>query len=69
MWCLWKERNGRIFHDKRNSIEKVWHMVKDKLISSIQSMQWNDEETLILADEIHIMEFWGPEKTHMDGLR
>ena len=39
MWCIWKERNGRIFRDKSNCIEKVWQMVRDNLLSSIRSMQ------------------------------
>ena len=63
MWFLWKERNGKIFHDKSNIIEKVWQMVKDNLLSSIRSMQWHGEDKLIPADETHIMEFWGIDKT------
>ena len=38
MWCLWKERNGRIFRDKRNNIEKVWKTMKYNLLSSIRIM-------------------------------
>ena len=67
MWCLWKERNGRIFRDKSNNIEKVWQMVKDNLLSSIRSMQWHDEDKLIPADETHIMEIWGIDRTQMAG--
>ena len=68
MWCIWKERNVRIFRDKHNCIEKVWHMVRDNLLSSIRSMQWHDEDKLIPADEVHIREFWGVDKTQLDGI-
>ena len=39
MWCLWKEEKARIFRDQRRYSEAVWNTVKDKLLSSIWSMQ------------------------------
>ena len=38
MWCIWKERNARIFKDQRSDAEMVWKTVKDNLLSCIQSM-------------------------------
>ena len=32
-------------------------------------MQWHDEDKLIPADEMHIGEFWGLDKSQMDALR
>ncbi|KAM7469441.1 hypothetical protein LguiA_007624 [Lonicera macranthoides] len=28
LWCVWKERNARIFEDKEENEEKVWQRVK-----------------------------------------
>ena len=69
MWCIWKERNGRIFRDKCSSIDKVWQMVRENILSSIKRMQWHDEDKLIPANEIHVGEFWHLDKPQLDGLR
>ena len=68
MWCLWKERNGRIFRDKSNNIENLWKTVKDNLLSTIRSMHWHDQDKLISAEEIHITNHWGLDKTQVAGL-
>ena len=69
MWCIWKERNGRIFRDNRSSPDEVWKWVRKNLLSSIKSMQWHDEDKLMPTDEIHVEEFWGLDKPQLDGLR
>ena len=38
MWCVWKERNARIFRDQCKDMEAVWNTVQDNLISSIRCM-------------------------------
>ena len=68
MWCIWKEKNGRIFRDKLSSPDRVWQMVRENILSTIRSMQWHDEDKFIPADEIHVGEFWGLDKSQLDGL-
>ena len=43
-------------------------MVRGNLLSSIRSMQWHNKDKLIPADEVHIGEFWGLDKSQMDGI-
>ena len=69
MWCIWKERNVRIFQDKCSSLNKVWQLVRENLLSSIKSMQWHNEDKLIPVDENHVGKFWGLDKPQLDGLR
>ena len=68
MWCIWKERNGRIFQYKRSNPDEVWKLVQKNMLSSFKSMQWHDEDKLIPVDEIHVGEFYGPDKPQLDGL-
>ena len=51
MWCLWKEHNAQIFRDQRKDAEAVWKTVKDNLLSSIQCMQWHDQDNIIPQKE------------------
>ena len=42
-WCIWKERNGRIFRDRRKNVDEVWTILQDNLLSLIRSNEeWNE---------------------------
>ena len=69
MWCIWKERNGRIFRDKRNDTNAVYKNLKENLLSMIQIMQWHDQDKIIPREESHVAESWGLNRSQMDGLR
>ena len=69
MWCLWKERNARIFRDQRKDAEAVWKMVKDNLLSSIRCMHWHNQDNIIPREEAQIAVNWGLDRSMMDGLR
>ena len=69
MWCIWKERNSQIFWDKRSSPDQVWKMVRENILSSIKIMQWHDEDNLIPVNKIQVSEFWGLDKSLLEGLR
>ena len=68
IWFLWKEQNACIFRDQRKYVEMVWKTVKDNLFSSIQCMQWHDQENIIPHEEAHIVVNWGLDRSMMDGL-
>ena len=69
MWCIWKERNGRIFRGESSNPDKVWQTVRANLLASVKSMQWHDEDKLIPADESQVGEFWSLNKLQLDELR
>ena len=69
MWCIWKERNGRIFRDKMNDVDEVWKTLKENLMPMICSMQWSDYDKIIQREESYVAENCGLDRSHMDGLR
>ena len=69
LWCIWKERNGRIFKDRRHNVDYIWMTLHENLLSSIRSSQWDDEDKIIPREEIHVAANRGIDKSHMDGLR
>ena len=52
MWCVWKERNARIFCDLCKDMEVVWNMVQDNLLSSIRCMQWHEHDKIFPREEV-----------------
>ena len=52
MWCVWKERNARIFRGQSKNMEVVWNMLRDNLISSIRCMQWHKQDKVIPREEL-----------------
>ena len=59
MWCVWKERNARIFRDQYKDMEAVWNTVQDNLLSSIRRMQWQEHDNIFPREEVQIAENWG----------
>ena len=50
-------------------IEEVWKTLVDNLLSTIRSMQWNDQDKIIPREESHVTDAWGLNKSQMEGLR
>ena len=68
MCVVWKERNGRIFHDKFHSSEDVWKTLTSNLLETIHSMQWSEDDKVFSGPEKRIEEEWGLNKEILDGL-
>ena len=59
MWCIWKERNARIFRGLSKNPEEIWNTVQDNVIASIKCMQWSDQDMVPPKAEVHVAENWG----------
>ena len=42
--------------------------MKDNLLSTIRSMQWQDQDKIIPPEEAHIAKSWGLDRSQMEGL-
>ena len=69
MWCIWNERNGRIFKDRKKNVDEFWSILQGNLLSSILSSQWDEEDKIIPKEEHHVAKNWGIEKAQLDGFR
>ena len=56
MWCIWKERNARIFHGLHKILKEIWSVVQDNVLSSIKCMQWTEQDKVIPRKELHVAE-------------
>ena len=68
-WCIWKERNARIFRVQRKDMEKVWNTMQDNLLSSIRCMQWHEQDKIFPREEVQIVENWGLNRPTLAALR
>ena len=47
-WCIWQERNTRVFEDKFNEASEVWHKIK--LLSSTWASFSNLFDNISISD-------------------
>lgn len=59
VWCVWKERNRRIFELKSKSIHDIWGRICSLMIESLKLQVWNEQDLKAPPPETIILLNWG----------
>jgi len=59
VWCVWKERNRRIFELKSKSTQDIWGRIRSLMIESLKLQAWNEQDLKAPPHESIILLNWG----------